>query len=72
MRLENEKEIKFLQELTQKFEDILKTIGDLSQLPTSDKSSIVNAIRTLSIGTIPDPKIDPDVIIAKFQTKLNN
>lgn len=72
MRIENEKEIKFLQELTQKFDDILGMIGDLSQLPTVDKSSIVNSIRNLSIGIVPDPKIDPDIIIAKFQDKLNN
>lgn len=71
-RLENEKEIKFLEELSERFENINKTIGDLERLPTADKTSIVNSIRSLTAGTVEPPKIDPDEIITKFRDKLNS
>ena len=67
-RLENEKEIKFLEELSERFENINRTIGDLERLPTADK----NSIRSLTAGTVEPPKIDPDEIITKFRDKLNS
>lgn len=70
MRQENQKEFEFLEKLSSRFDKIDKMIGDLSQLPTSDKSSIVNSIKTLSVGSYQEPQIDPDEIINVFNSKL--
>ena len=70
MRQENQKEFEFLEELAGRFDRINSTIGDLSQLPTSDKSSIVNSIKSITAGTYQEPQVDPDEIINVFNSKL--
>lgn len=71
MRKENEKELLFLKELSERFSMIIKIIGHLPDLPTTDKSSIVKSIAELHAEVLRGPQIDPDVITNRFNSRLN-
>lgn len=71
MRQENQKELEFLENMTRIIANLQSQIGDLNELPTPDKSSIVNAINNITLGQYKDPKIDEVAIIQKFTDRLN-
>lgn len=70
MRKENQKELEFLEDLSNKFMKIDSRIGDLSELPTADKTSIVNSIKQITAGQYQEPQVDPDPIITHFKSLL--